>query len=104
MDLTPLEHVGIALACTGIGTVCRNTWAGAMIGIGLFIGREHAQAEQRVIQGFYDNHRANAPWYCGFEFRAWDLGSILDWSCPAVATILAALAFTYWIAPRIDRP
>ena len=32
-----------------------------------FIGREMAQAEQRVISQYYDNKRANAPWYCGFE-------------------------------------
>jgi len=52
----------------------------AYVGIALsffFIGREHAQAEQRGISRFYGNKRANAPWYVGFELRSWNLDSFL---------------------------
>ena len=44
-----------------------------------YIGREHAQAEQRVISQHYGNKRASAPWWCGFERRAWNAKSVVDW-------------------------
>jgi len=42
-----------------------------------FVGREHAQAEQRGISRYYENKRAIAPWYVGFERRSWDLDSFV---------------------------
>lgn len=47
-----------------------------------YIGREHAQAEQRVISQHYGNKRANAPWWCGFERRAWTAKGMLDLVLP----------------------
>lgn len=32
-----------------------------------YLGCEHAKAEQRVITQHYNNKRANAPWWCGFD-------------------------------------
>ena len=49
-----------------------------------YCGREHAQAEYRAIKSFYDGKRANAPWWCGFEIRAWDAKSMVDWLGPVV--------------------
>jgi hypothetical protein len=98
IDLTPLEHVGLAIVPTLIGWVFGNPVAGACFGIALFIGREHAQGEQRAIQRFYNNTRSAAPWFCGFEWRAWkdDKGSLLDFACPAVVCIGLAVALVYW--------
>lgn len=53
-----------------------------------YVGREHAQAEYRSITTYYDNHRLNAPWWCGFEPRAWNKKSILDWLLPLLVTIV----------------
>lgn len=52
-----------------------------------FIGREMAQAEQRVISQYYDNKRANAPWYCGFEKRAWTKKGLMDFIIPWLVTL-----------------
>ena len=57
----------------------------------LYIGREHAQAEQRVISKYYGNKRANAPWWCGFEYRAWTAKGILDWALPVTIFIITLM-------------
>jgi hypothetical protein len=85
MDLTPIEHAAISIIATAIGWACGDIYAGAAAGIFFFGGREHAQAECRAIQRFYDNRRANAPWHVGFQTRAWDVASVLDVLVPAVA-------------------
>jgi len=43
-----------------------------------YCGREHAQAEYRTIKSFYGGKRVNAPWWCGFERRAWSVKSTVD--------------------------
>ena len=52
-----------------------------------FIGREVAQAEQRVISQYYGNKRVNAPWYCGFEERAWTKKALMDFAIPWLVTL-----------------
>ncbi|QEG08962.1 hypothetical protein [Aeromonas phage 4_4512] len=47
-----------------------------------YMWREHAQAEQRVISRHYGNKRPNAPWWCGFERRAWTAKGMLDLVLP----------------------
>lgn len=54
-----------------------------------YCGREHAQAEYRAIKSFYGGKRDNAPWWCGFEHRAWDEKSMLDWVGPLAVSIAA---------------
>jgi hypothetical protein len=66
-------------------------WAGALLAAGFYLGREHAQAEYRVIQTYYGGKRANMPWYGGFERRGWDRKSILDFVLPIVATMVAVV-------------
>lgn len=56
-----------------------------------YIGREHAQAEYRAINTHYNGHRVNAPWWCGFEPRAWNKKSVLDWLLPVLLTIVVYL-------------
>ena len=52
-----------------------------------YLGREHAQAEQRCISKYYGNQRINSPWYCGFEYRAWNIKSMFDWVIPLIITV-----------------
>lgn len=49
-----------------------------------YCGREHAQAEYRAIKSFYGGKRANAPWWCGLERRAWNLKSLCDFLIPVI--------------------
>jgi len=71
-------------------------WAGVLFAAGYYIGREMAQAEYRVIQKFYDGKRANMPWYGGFERRAWNLKSILDFVLPIAATTIVLYLSTLY--------
>jgi hypothetical protein len=87
-----LEHSAYALLFMAIiGLLTGNWLAGACFGVAFFVGREHAQAEYRVIEHFYEGKRANAPWYGGFERRAWSLKSILDFVLPIAATAIALI-------------
>ena len=57
-----------------------------------YCGREHAQAEYRAIKSFYGGKRANAPWWCGFECRAWNAKAMVDWLGPmAIAVAVMAV-------------
>ena len=65
-----------------------SSFAAAMF----YIGREHAQAEYRAIKSFYGGKRANAPWWCGFERRAWGAKAMVDWLGPmAIAVAVMAV-------------
>jgi len=64
----------------------------AAISAAFYCGREHAQAEYRAIKSFYGGKRANAPWWCGFERRAWSTKAMIDWLGPLVVAIVASLA------------
>jgi len=64
----------------------------AAMAAAFYCGREHAQAEYRAIKSFYGGKRGNAPWWCGFESRAWDSKSMMDCMGPVVvAAILLGL-------------
>lgn len=78
-----------------IGLLTNNWFAGACFGVAFFLDREHAQAEYRVIEHFYEGKRANMPWHGGFEPRGWDLKSILDFVLPIVATAIALLIIKF---------
>ena len=87
-----LEHSGYALLFMAIiGLLTGNWLAGACFGSAFFVGREHAQAEYRVIQKYYDGKRANMPWYGGYEPRGWDRKSLLEWVLPSIAVIVVAV-------------
>jgi hypothetical protein len=86
------EHSAYALLFMAIIGLLTNNWlAGACFGVAFFVGREHAQAEYRVIEHFYEGKRANMPWSGGFERRAWNLKSILDFVLPIAATAIALI-------------
>ena len=57
-----------------------------------YCGREHAQAEYRAIKSFYGGKRDSAPWWCGFECRAWNAKAMVDWLAPmAIAVAVMAV-------------
>jgi hypothetical protein len=92
-----LEHSAYALLFMAIIGLLTGDWfAGACFGSAFFVGREHAQAEYRVIQKFYEGKRANMPWYGGFEPRGWDIKSMLDWILPTVITMTIAISIYFW--------
>jgi hypothetical protein len=87
-----LEHSAYALLFMAIiGLLTGNWFAGACFGSAFFVGREHAQAEYRVIEHFYEGKRANMPWYGGFEPRGWDRKSLMDFLLPIAATAIALI-------------
>ena len=91
------EHAGYAAFMQlVIGLVTGDWFAGACFGSAFYIGREITQAEYRVIEQFYDGKRANMPWYGGFEPRAWELKSLLDWILPTVVCLII-LGVAYFI-------
>ena len=88
-----MHHAVVALAIQMIvGFATGNWWAGAAFGVGLYMGREHAQAEYRWIERFGAGRRANMPWYGGFDVKVWTKKSVLDFMAPAVLTTAAAIA------------
>lgn len=93
MNRTVFEHVGIALLIQLLVALATgNWWLGACLGAGVFIGREHAQAEYRWIAAFGNGRRANMPWAGGFDPRVWNhLDAWLDWLAPAVAVAGVAI-------------
>lgn len=92
MDFTPLIHALIAVtAQLAVGKLTGNWWLGGAAACIWWIAREHTQAEYRVIYSYYSNKRANAPWWCGFEPRAWTLDGLLDWIIPIMAVVAVAV-------------
>ena len=97
MNISNFEHAGYAVLMQVIVGLLTGNWlAGAMLGIGFFAGREHAQAEYRSIEKFYGGKRANLPNdFVAFMPRAWDLDSVLDLLFPIIACtavcVIAAL-------------
>lgn len=86
VDFSPFVHAAIAVSLQcGLGFVFGMWGAGGAIGCIWFIAREHTQAEYRWIAQFGAGKRANMPWWGGFDWRAWNLPSLLDWFVPVLA-------------------
>ena len=86
MDFSPVFHACAAVAVPCIFGLVWGNWAsGAVLGCLWFVAREQTQAEYRWIAEFGGGHRANMPWWGGFDYRVWDLASVLDFAVPIVA-------------------
>lgn len=86
MDITPIMHAGAAALIQFVVGCMTGDWVvGGVIGCVWFIAREHTQAEYRWIAQFGAGRRANMPWWGGFDWRAWNLPSLLDWLVPVLA-------------------
>lgn len=96
MNRTNFEHVGYALLMQGVvWLLTGNALAGAMLAVGFFLGREHAQVEYKAIATDFGGKRANMPWYAGFNPKYWTLDAVLDVLFPTAA-VIAALILTKW--------
>lgn len=87
--ITFSHSVYALLMMFAVGFPTGNWLAGAMLGCGFFIGREHAQAEYRAIEKYYDGKRAGMSDFEAFKPRNWDIKSILDFVLPIMATTIA---------------
>ena len=92
MDITPFLHALCAVAAQVLIGLFTGNWAyGAIAGCTFFIAREHTQAEYRWIEMFGHGKRMNMPWWGGFDSRAWDVASLMDFAVPVVACLLVWL-------------
>lgn len=86
IDLTPLGHAAAAVLIQCSIGLAFSQWAfGGALGCMWFIAREQTQAEYRWIAKLGSGKRENMPWWGGFDYRAWDAGSVLDFAVPVVA-------------------
>lgn len=87
-----MTHAIITLALSALVWPLGLHAEAAAMSAAFYCGREHAQAEYRAIKSFYGGKRANAPWWCGFEHRAWDAKSVGDWlGSVSIAVVLIGL-------------
>lgn len=85
-DILPIGHTAAAVSLQiAIGMAFGMWGVGGALGCMWFIAREHTQAEYRWIAQFGAGKRANMPWWGGFDWRAWNMPSLLDWLVPALA-------------------
>ncbi|MNJ35688.1 hypothetical protein D3C77_304410 [compost metagenome] len=95
-DISPLGHAIAALALQILAGLTHSMWGmGGALGCLWFIAREHTQAEYRWIAMFGHGKRANMPWWGGFDWRVWDMASLLDWLVPVLVCIAVYLVAKY---------
>ena len=94
IDFSTLYHViaAVALQCV-VGLAFGDWFTGGALGCLWFIAREHTQAEYRWIAKFGNGKRSSMPWWGGFDPRAWNMSSLLDWTVPVGACLLVYLIF-----------
>lgn len=88
MNRTNFEHALFALMMqAAVGLATGNWWAGAALGAGFFLGREHAQYEKKLTHG---GHVGGLNPLAGFAIWKWSLDSQLDLAFPVVAVAAVA--------------
>lgn len=86
MDATPFMHAAISLVIQAlVGLLTGNWWLGGMLACTWFVAREHTQAEYRWIEKYGQGKRANMPDWAGFDYRVWNVPSLLDFIAPVGA-------------------
>ena len=82
MNQSNFEHAGYALLMQlVVGLMFGNWFAGACFGFAFFLGREHAQAQDKLGYSFKTTFQA-------FDVRKWSLDAQLDLLFPAVAVLI----------------
>lgn len=97
MNRTHFEHVLAALLIMGavwgvlaLLGVPAGHWAGAAAGVFFFAGREYTQGERTLAQAeaiYLDE----LSWYDGLRIWRWTPDGRLDFLCPLVVCLVAAL-------------
>ncbi|VCU72405.1 hypothetical protein PIGHUM_04504 [Pigmentiphaga humi] len=89
MNITHLEHAVVTLIVQALfGLAFGNWFIGGVMACCWWMGREHAQAEDRWVGRFGQGRRANMPWWGGFDPKAWHMDGLLDWVIPIVVAIV----------------
>lgn len=95
-DTTYLIHALIAvLFQIALGLLLSNWIIGGILACTWWIAREHTQAEYRWIEKYGQGKRANMPEWAGFDYRVWNVPSLLDFIAPVVTcsiTYFSAIA------------
>lgn len=94
MNKTHFEHIVYAVLMQIPFLLLGYAWIGAAFAIGFFVGREHAQAEERYIKA-NGGVRANTklpPEFGALQPKLWNVDSVLDFVAPAVCVVLIAIA------------
>jgi hypothetical protein len=82
MNQTNFEHAGYAaLMQLVIGLIFGDWFAGACFGIAFFLGREHAQAQNKLGYTFKTTFTA-------FDVRKWSLDAKLDLLFPTITVLI----------------
>ena len=99
-----IQHILIALLLQTTTALLFRSWgAGALAASAWAISREITQAEYRWIETFGGGHRANMPWWGGFDPRVWQYADPwLDWLVPTVFAIGVAVSM-HVIRERVSR-
>lgn len=85
MNQTNWEHAGFALLMQAtIGFLTGDWFAGACFGFAFFLGREHAQFQDKIGYGYPEVFKA-------FDIRKWSQDSRLDLVFPTIAVTLGYL-------------
>lgn len=91
-DKTPLIHAAVSVAIQiAVGILSGDWLSGGIAACIWWLAREHTQAEYRWIERFGWDYEAegylrrNLPWWGGFDPRAWDKASLLDFTAPVAA-------------------
>lgn len=96
--MTNLQHLLIAVLLQSfIGLVTGNWWAGAALASGIFIGREHSQAEYRWIEQVGEHRRVNLHPWDALEPRMWDFHSWFWNLALPVSAVLAIAGGNEWV-------
>jgi len=92
MDFSPLGHAvaAVVLQCT-VGIIFHEWIMGGALGGMWFIAREQTQAEYRWIAAYGAGKRVNMPWWGGFDYRVWNIASLLDCFIPVLACAIVIL-------------
>jgi hypothetical protein len=87
-----IQHLAIAVILQIVlGATTDNWWAGAALAAGIFVGREHAQAEYRWIEQVGQHKRANLHPWDALQPRMWDVHSWF-WNLSLPIVVVVAIA------------
>lgn len=87
MNRTNWEHAIYAvLMQAAVGLITGNWLAGAMLGTGFFLGREHAQAQAKLKLEDFE----------ALDIRKWSLDAKLDLLFPVVAVTTVYFIIQAW--------